>query len=247
LRKILLTVAYDGTNYAGWQRQKNALGIQECVENAINELYATAKTVTAASRTDAGVHAMGQRVAFEVDNMQIPIRKLPQVLNRHLPMDITVQFAEYVPLDFNPRFKAISKSYRYQIYNAPLPNPLVRRYSAFIPNTLNVENMRQAAKHFIGYHDFAAFCATGSSAKTTTRTIFDCTVEVDSISGIIKIEVSGDAFLYNMVRIMAGTLVYVGLGKIKAEDIPKIIASLERNKAGKTMPPEGLVLLTVKY
>lgn len=242
---VLLTVAYDGTNYAGWQRQDNAVAVQQRLEEALFSLFNKDIKVTAASRTDAGVHALGQRAAFAVEHMSIPLEKLPLALNNNLPPDISVQAAQLAEDDFNPRFRAKAKTYSYQIYNAPLPNPLFSRYSAFVPNTLDVKKMICAADNFVGTHDFAAFCAAGSSAKTTLRSIFACKIEQEG--PLIKMTTTGDGFLYNMVRIMVGTVLYVGLGKYLPEDIPKIIASKDRTKAGKTMPPEGLVLVEVVY
>ena len=240
---ILLTVAYDGTNYCGWQRQDNAVAVQQKLEEALSEIFRREVKTAGASRTDAGVHALGQRAAFSVDKISIPIDKLPLVINSHLPEDIAVQGAERVGEGFNPRFDARAKTYCYQIYNAPYSNPLIRRYSAFVPGELNVEKMIEAAPKFIGTHDFAAFCASGSGAKTTVRTIFDCNVSQEG--PLIRMSVTGDGFLYNMVRIMAGTLLYAGMGKV--DDICGIIASGDRKLAGKTMPPEGLTLMEVMY
>jgi len=244
--QTLLTISYDGTNYAGWQRQQNAIAVQQRLEEALSALLAQSITTKAASRTDAGVHALGQRAAFFTDNLPIPLDKLPQVINGYLPPDISVTAAEAVPDSFNPRFDAIYKTYVYQIYNAPIPNPLLGRYSAFVPRHLDVEAMKKAATFIIGHHDFAAFQATGSSAKTTVREIFDFNV-VKQSSGLINLTITGGGFLYNMVRIIAGTLMYVGLEKLPATAIPDIIQSRDRTRAGKTMPPEGLILLEVGY
>ena len=244
--QILLTVAYDGTNYAGWQRQDNAVAVQQKLEEALSVLLNRSIQVCAASRTDAGVHALGQRVCFHALDLRVPLGKLPMVLNGLLPSDISVIDAIIVPDEFNPRFDAQHKTYSYNIYNAPFPNPLLSRYSTFIPQALDVEKMRNAAQAFIGQHDFAAFCATGSSAKTTVRKIYACSVEKQP-NNIIVLTITGNAFLYNMVRIIAGTLLYVGMGKIPYSDISAIIASKNRKRAGKTMPPEGLMLLNVAY
>jgi len=244
--QILLTVSYDGTSYAGWQRQKNAITVQEKLEDALTNLLCQPVTTKAASRTDAGVHALGQRAVFSVEKLHIPISKLPEVITSCLPKDISVTAAIAVPDSFNPRFGAAYKTYSYSLYNAKTPNPLLCRYSAFIPRSLDTKAMQEAAHYFIGRHDFAAFQATGSSAITTTREIFACDVKVEP-ANIINITVTGNAFLYNMVRIIAGTLLYVGLGKISAESVRAIILSCDRTKAGKTMPPEGLTLLAVGY
>jgi tRNA pseudouridine38-40 synthase len=245
--QILLTIAYDGTNYAGWQRQENAIAVQEKIEDALSELLSEKSVVVrAASRTDAGVHALGQRASFFAPNMKIPLDKFPTVLTSRLPQDISVTSAEIVPDDFNPRFNAKQKTYVYNILNATHANPLLGRYSAFVPRTLLLDAMLEATKHFIGKHDFAAFCATGSSAKTTVREIFNFKISKQE-NNLISLTVTGNAFLYNMVRILAGTIVYVGLGKISPQEIPEIIASKNRTRAGITMPPQGLVLVEVIY
>ena len=244
--QILLTVAYDGTNYAGWQKQNNAIAVQQKLEEALSVLLARPVSVTAASRTDAGVHALGQRVCFTAVDLKVPINKLPVVLIGLLPHDISVTDAEIVSDNFSPRFNAQHKTYEYTFYNAPHPNPLFARYSAFVPQKINVEHMQTAAQMFIDRHDFAAFCATGGSAKTTVREIYACAIEKRP-DNIVKLTITGNAFLYNMVRIIAGTLLYVGLGKFAAGDIPAIIESRDRTHAGKTMPPQGLVLKNVSY
>ena len=244
--QILLTVAYDGTNYAGWQRQENAIAVQERLEDALSDLLAREIIVRAASRTDAGVHALGQRAAFFAPDLRVPLDKLPAVLVSRLPTDISVTAAQIVPDDFNPRFGAKQKTYIYKIYNASCPNPLLSRYSAFVPRELDFYAMQKAAKFFVGKHDFAAFCATGGSAKTTVREVFSCEVKEDT-SHCFALSITGNAFLYNMVRIIAGTVVYAGLGKISPNEIPKIIASKKRSCAGKTMPPQGLVLVNIEY
>jgi len=244
--QILLTVAYDGTNYAGWQRQDNAIAVQQKIEETLSTLLARPVSVIAASRTDAGVHALGQRVCFTAPDLQVPINKLPIVLVGLLPPDISVTAAEIVPSNFNPRFDAQNKTYEYSFYNAPYPNPILARYSAFVPQKININNMHKAAQFFVDKHDFAAFCATGSSAKTTVREIYACAVE-EKPGNIISLSITGNAFLYNMVRIIAGTVLYVGLGKLTHSDIPDIIKSKDRTRAGKTMPPHGLVLKNITY
>jgi len=244
--QILLTIAYDGTNYAGWQRQENAIAVQQKIEEALSAILNRSVTVQGASRTDAGVHAIGQRAAFTAPGLLVPLDKLPQVVNGLLPPDISVTAAEIVPNEFNPRFDAECKTYTYQIYNAAYPNPLFARYSAFVPQRLNIAAMQKAAVQFIGRHDFAAFCATGSSAKTTVREIYECNVKKQK-SGTITLTITGNAFLYNMVRIIAGTILYVGLGKIPTIEIGEIIALKDRKCAGKTMPPQGLTLQNIVY
>lgn len=241
--RILLTVAYDGTSYAGWQRQTNAITIQQKLEEALSTLLARPVITAGSSRTDAGVHALGQRVAFTAPDLRVPLDKLPMVLVGLLPPDIAVSSALEVPGDFNPRFAPLHKTYHYNISNIAVPNPLNNRYSAFVPQKLCVGSMSAAARCFEGRHDFVAFCATGGSAQTTDREIYNC--NVCNNNGLITISITGNAFLYNMVRIIAGTLVYVGMGKLQAHDIPQIIASKDRKRAGKTMPPHGLTLVDV--
>jgi len=244
--QILLTVAYDGTAYAGWQRQQNAIAVQQRLDEALSALLNQPITTRAASRTDAGVHAQGQRAAFFAEDMRIPLDKLPQVLTGFLPTDISVTAAQAVADDFNPRFDTAYKTYAYNTYSAPTPNPLLRRYSAYVPQALDIAAMKKAAEAFIGRHDFAAFMSTGSSAKTTVREIYACSVN-GTQPGLIALTVTGNGFLYNMVRIIAGTVLYVGMGKIQSDDVSGIILSGDRTKAGKTMPPEGLTLMEVIY
>jgi len=243
---IHLTVAYDGTGYAGWQRQDNALAVQQVLEEKIAYLLKRPIELKAAGRTDAGVHALNQHVAFTVEDMPIPIEKLPQIINGYLPADIAVQTAELADDSFNPRFAAKYKIYEYKIHNAKTPLPNIRRYSAFVPNDLKLDKMAEAAAFFVGRHDFKAFCATGSVVKDTVRHIFLCRVFLMA-DNLICIQIKGNGFLYNMVRIIAGTLLYVGLDKIEPADIAGIISSKDRTRAGKTMPPEGLTLVEVGY
>ena len=246
---ILLTVAYDGTAYAGYQRQKNGYTVQEALENALAALYRQTIPTTQASRTDAGVHALGQRVGFFCDN-RIPLEKLPLALNALLPPDIAVSRAEEVPAGFHPRFDALEKTYRYQFALGRTPDPLMTRYALFVSQALDVEAMGRACEAFAGEHDFAAFCAAGGSAKTTVRTVRDCALAErtgDGLCRLLTLEITGSGFLYNMVRIVAGTALYVGLGKIAAADLPGIIARGRRQEAGKTLPPQGLTLLRIGY
>ena len=244
--QILLTIAYDGTAYAGWQRQVNAVAVQQKVEEALSTLLNREVSIRAASRTDAGVHALGQRASFFAPELRIPLNKLPMVLCGFLPQDISITAAKEVPEDFNPRFDAKFKTYSYNILNAVYPNPLLSRYSEFVPMDLNINAMQESARAFVGKFDFAAFCATGGSAKTTVREIFACDVQKKT-DGLVTLTVTGGGFLYNMVRIITGTVLYVGLGKINAADINKIILSKDRKMAGKTMPPQGLTLEHVEY
>ena len=242
--QILLTVAYDGTDYAGWQRQDNAIAVQEVIENALFKLYKTPCSLRSASRTDAGVHAYGQRASFFIEKQNIPLEKLPIVINSYLTNDIAIKHACIVSDDFNPRF-SIKKTYEYKIYNSKTPDPLNHRYCAYERKPLDISLMKEAYKYFFGEHDFSAFKATGGSAKTSIRQIYDGSIK--KTDNIINLSITGNGFLYNMVRIIAGTLLYVGLKRIPPNEIPKIILSKDRKMAGKTMPPEGLALLEIFY
>lgn len=240
--KILLE--YDGSNYHGWQRQKNALTIQEVVEEAVYKVTGEKVKVIGAGRTDAGVHARGQVANFHT-NCRIPVERLPYAINSHLPEDIVVKGAEEVPDDFHARYSAKAKVYTYTIYNAPFPSPLMRKYSYFYPHILDVEAMQEAAKAFVGIHDFTAFRASGSPVKSSIRNVMR--LEVKKNKDVITIEVEADGFLYNMVRIIAGTLLEVGSGKRTPEEIPSVISSRDRERAGITLPAHGLCLEKVVY
>ena len=215
------------------------------MEESFSAVFKQSVSVTAASRTDAGVHALGQRVCFNVENCRIPTGKLPLILNSYLPDDIAVTAIETVGADFNPRYMAKEKKYHYNIWNGKTPNPLIRHTVVFFPYKMEIGLMREAAKSFEGKHDFAAFRATGSCVLTTVRDIYEC--RLDSDGCLITIIIRGGGFLYNMVRIIAGTLVAVGQGKLRPSDIPLIIRSRERSEAGPTMPAHGLTLVAIKY
>ncbi len=241
---ILLIVAYDGTNYYGWQRQSGFMTVQQRLEEALSQLYKKEIIVRGSSRTDTGVHCMGQGALYKVEQ-NIPIERLPYAVNAFLPNDIVVNKAYIVGDDFHPQYSVIDKTYEYRIQNADFRDPTLNNYTDFIHYRLDIEKMQQACQYFIGEHDFKAFCASGSDAKTTVRTIYELSVKKEG--RIISIKVRGNGFLYNMVRIIAGTLVYVGLGKIKPEEIKDIIQSRDRARAGKTLIPNGLTLLEVNY
>lgn len=241
---VALTLEFDGTNFVGWQIQDNGRSVQEVVQQALTTLYKQEIKIQGCSRTDSGVHARGLVCSGEVPFI-IPAEKLPLACNALLPDDVSVVKAVYVKDDFNARFDSLGKRYIYRIYHGPTRRPLIGRYTYYTSYHLDIEAMRKAAACFAGEHDFAAFCAVGGSQKTTVRRLHSVTIlERDNI---VEIEVKGEAFLYNMVRIIAGTLLYVGTGKIKASDIPSIIDSCDREKAGKTLPPEGLTLEEVYY
>ena len=246
MNNILLTIEYDGTAYNGWQTQNNALAIQDIIEAALSELHDGKKVpVTGCSRTDAGVHALGYRCNFHTDS-SIPADKFPFALNPLLPWDIKVIVGEEVPESFHARHDARSKTYLYRFYYRTFESPFLRKRAWNIKALPDIEAMRKAAALFLGTHDFTAFMAAGGYPSTTVRTIFDARVEDDG-DGKFAFYVKGDGFLYNMVRIMTGTLVYAGLGNISPEDIPAIIESKDRTRAGITAPPHGLYLYKVDY
>jgi len=241
---VKIVLEYDGTNYHGWQRQKNACSIQEVLEKAISAITGEKIRITGAGRTDAGVHATGQAASFKTST-RIPLEKLPYAINSRLPDDIVVKSAVEVPEDFHARLSAKAKVYAYTIHNAPFPSPLLRKYTYFFPLPLDTDAMKQAAGLFVGVHDFSAFRAAGSPAKTSVRRVNR--LEVGRSEDLIRIEIEADGFLYNMVRIISGTLLDVGLHKICPEEVASIIASGERDRAGKTLPPQGLCLLRVIF
>lgn len=244
MQNIKLIISYDGTNYHGWQRQDNAITIQETIEKACIKLFNQELVLKGAGRTDTGVHALGQCASFIVET-SIPVDRIPLALNRLLPDDIVITDAQAVPLDFHPQYWAKHKTYRYQIMNGKYPIPQMRHYAHFVYHPLNESMMNKAARHFIGTHDFAAFCSTGSDKKITERTIYSASVIRDG--DIITFEVCGNGFLYNMVRIMVGTLIQVGKGKKEPDSIPKIILSKQRQNAGMTAPAHGLTMCHIDY
>ncbi len=243
---IALVIEFDGTDFVGWQYQDNGRSVQGQIQEVLTTLYKEEIKVTGSSRTDAGVHARGLVCSAKVPFV-IPEDKIPFACNALLPEDVAVVRAIRVRDDFNARFDNKGKRYIYRIYNSPFKSPMRRRFSHLVTGNLDIDKMKSAAPLFEGEHDFKAFCAAGGSQNTTVRRLSRVRVYDPDDEGIIKIEVVGEAFLYNMVRIIAGTLLYVGQGKIAAEDIPSIIASCDREKAGKTLPPEGLTLEEVFY
>lgn len=241
---VKIVIEYDGTRYSGWQRQKNAPTIQEALETSICAITGEKVNIIGSGRTDAGVHALGQVANFKT-NTKIPIQKLPHAINSKLPKDIVVKDAEIVTKSFHSRFSAKSKIYVYTIYNAPFPSPIYRKHSLFVSSKLDVELMAKAGHSLVGVHDFSAFKASGSPVKSTTRHIMR--IEVSKTGAFIKILMEANGFLYNMVRIIAGTLLEVGMGKIEAEEMTSILLSRDRERAGKTLPPHGLYLSKVIY
>ncbi len=247
MKTIAMAVVYDGTAYHGWQRQKNAVTVQQTIEEALCALTRESVQIVGCSRTDAGVHALDYVFHFQ-SHTEIPVEKLPYALNYHLGTDICVLAAWEMPEDFHARFSARGKEYHYRIWNRPMPNPFLTRYSWHVPYHLDVAAMKKAAPAMEGTHDFAGFMASGGDQKTTVRTVRLSEVcEDPQTPGLITVKIAADAFLYNMVRIMTGTLVEIGLGKIPAEELPAIIASCDRRRGGRTAPPQGLFLKQVYY
>ena len=244
MRNIRLTIEYDGKDFNGWQKQPTKLNIQGEIERAIESITDEQVDLIASGRTDAGVHALGQVANFKT-NSNLPIEKFAVAINSKLKKSIRIQKAEEVDERFHSRYNCKEKTYRYIINNSKEGSAIYRNLEYYVPIKLNVEEMKKAIKYFEGEHDFKGFKASGTSSKTSVRTIYKAEIKIDGDR--ILIELTGNGFLYNMVRIISGTLVDVGLGKIKAEDIPLIIESKDRKMAGKTLPPYALYLVKVKY
>jgi len=244
MRNIKLTIEYDGTGYHGWQRQENALSVQEVLEKALSKLTGSEVVLTSSGRTDTGVHALGQVANFFTQST-IPAERISLAVNNLLPDDIVVKKSEEVPPDFHSRFSATGKKYRYLIYNSRIPSAFMRNRAYHVYEALDLEAMKKASQYFLGEHDFAGFMASGSSVKTTVRTIYD--VSLEKSGDLIEFQITGSGFLYNMVRIIAGTLVEVGKGKIRPDDIKGILESRDRTLAGITAPAHGLYLVEVYY
>lgn len=242
--RIKIVLSYDGTDFCGWQRQTNGVSVQQTVENAVFDLRGEKVIVTASGRTDAGVHAAGQVAHFDT-NANIPPEKFYKALNTFLPDSVKVLSSEKVADNFNARKSAKRKTYEYSLYLSDTENPLKERYGTRVYGDIDIEKMRAAAKLLEGEHDFKAFSATGSSVKTTVRTVYGITVEKSGED--IKIRVTGNGFLYNMVRIIAGALVKAGKGELSESDIIKALETGERNLLGETLPAKGLCLLNAEY
>ena len=244
MKRILLTVEYDGTNYAGWQRQINGLAVQQVLEEALQKATKERIVVTGASRTDAGVHALVQAVHFDTES-RIPPEKYPFVLNTMLPRDIRVHTGREVPEGFHARFMTCGKRYTYRIVNSRHASAIRRNTHVHVPLPLDLTPMQEAARQLLGTHDYAAFQAAGGTAKTTVRTI--TSAELVQQGDEIILTVEGDAFLYNMVRIIAGTLIEIGLGRRSVNAFTEAYETLDRLSLGVTAPPQGLELTKVYY
>lgn len=244
IKNVLLKMRYDGTNYHGWQVQKNALSVQEVFQNAVYEILHERPDIKGCSRTDTGVHAQMYCVNMRV-NERFANSKFMLSLNAKLPDDIAVYDISEVPFDFHARYSCKSKEYKYYIYNSPTRNPFIDRYSLRYYHRLNEQLLDKAAKQYIGTHDFSAFCGANASSEGTVRTVYDAKVERQG--DMVIYTVSADGFLYNMVRIMVGTLIRINEGKIAPDGISDIIASKDRRLAGHTAVAKGLFLNRVDY
>ena len=245
MRNIKLIIEYDGKSFNGWQKQPNKLNIQGEIEKAIGELTGEEIELIASGRTDAGVHSLGQTANFKTENETIPIEKFPVAIKSKLKKSIVIKSAEEMDERFHSRYSVKSKTYRYVINNSEMGTAIYRDLEYHFPIKLDVEKMNKAAKYFVGEHDFAGFKASGTSSKSSVRKIYKA--EVYREDDRIKIELTGNGFLYNMVRIISGTLLDVGMDKIKVEEIPEIIESKDRKRAGRTLPAYGLYLVKVEY
>ena len=245
MRNIKLVIEYDGKEFNGWQKQPNKLNIQGSIEEAIKQITGEEIELSASGRTDAGVHAFGQVANFKTES-NLPIEKFPVAINTKIKRSIRIISAEEVDERFHSRLNCKKKTYRYVINNSEFASAIYRNLETHIPQKLNIKKMKEAIKYFEGEHDFKAFKASGTSSKSSVRTIYKAEI-IEMPNNRIYIELTGNGFLYNMVRIIAGTLVDVGLEKIKPEEIPSIIEKGKRDLAGKTLPPNGLFLLKVEY
>ncbi|MDE7418420.1 MAG: tRNA pseudouridine(38-40) synthase TruA [Lachnospiraceae bacterium] len=242
MKRVMLTVAYDGTNYHGWQIQPNVTTIESVLNETLSTLLKEDIRVIGASRTDTGVHALGNIAVFDTQ-ARMPAEKFSYALNQRLPEDIRIQASREVAQDFHPRRQESRKTYEYKILNSAFPMPIYRLYSHFTYVPLDVVSMQRAADYLAGEHDFKSFCSVNTTAETTVRTIYE--INVEKSRDLITIQVTGSGFLYNMVRIIVGTLMEVGRGNMAPEEMEEILKACDRTKAGPTAPACGLTL--VKY
>jgi tRNA pseudouridine38-40 synthase len=244
MRSLKLTIAYDGTNYVGWQRQASGVSIQQLVERAFEPIAGGAPAVAGAGRTDAGVHALGQVASVKIDTA-LPAATLRRALNFRLPPDVRVLRVEDAPLDFHARFEATGKRYRYRLATASVLSPFERWFVWHAPGRRDVDAMRRAAAVLVGCHDFASFQPADPDAEDTVRTIRELTIREDQAELVFDIE--GDGFLRHMVRSIVGTLAEIGAGRRAPESMPDVLAARDRQAAGRTAPARGLTLMEVTY
>lgn len=244
MKRVRLIVSYDGTNYCGWQIQNNGITVEEVLNHALTDLCREEIAVIGASRTDSGVHALGNVAVFDT-NSRIPGEKFSFALNQRLPDDIRIQQSDEVADDWHPRFQDTVKTYEYCFLNRRIPDPMRRLYSYFIYYPMDVENMQKAADYLIGEHDFKSFCTPRTQVRSTVRTIYDLTLTQEGDE--IRMRITGNGFLYNMVRIIAGTLARVGTGLYTPERVKEILEAKDRNVSGPKAPPQGLTLISIAY
>ncbi|MBE6720657.1 MAG: tRNA pseudouridine(38-40) synthase TruA [Ruminococcaceae bacterium] len=244
MRKLLITIKYDGTAYHGWQVQQNAITVQEEFQNAVEKVFGKRLDVRGCSRTDSGVHANMYCLTLDTD-MNISDEGVVMALNTKLPRDISALSCKEVAADFHPRYSCKTKEYVYKIYNGKIRDPFCDKYAYHYRFPLDADYLNSEAKHFLGTHDYSGFCSVKSDVEDTVRTITKA--QVKRYGDFVIFTFEGDGFLYNMVRIMVGTLLFVSEGKIKAGELADVIDSKERTRAGKTAPPHGLYLNKVNY
>lgn len=245
MKRVKLTVAYDGTNYCGWQVQPNGLAVQEVLNQTLSELLGEKISTIGASRTDAGVHALGNVAVFDTES-RMPADRISYAMNTRLPADIKIRESREVSPNFHPRFQQTIKTYEYKIYNNRFPDPTKRLYTHFHYYPLDVEKMQEGAEYLIGEHDFKSFSTFKPEVESTVREIYSLTVN-RSQEDVITIRICGNGFLYNMVRIIAGTLLRVGGGYYPPQQVENILAGKNRDLAGETARPEGLTLVKIEY
>ena len=244
MKRIKLTIAYDGTNYCGWQVQPNGITVEEVINKALSKMTGEEILVIGASRTDSGVHAMGNVAVFDT-NTTIPPEKIGIALNQRLPEDIAITKSEEVPLDFHPRYCDCSKTYEYHIINTRIPVPTKRFTNYFVSYELDIDKMREAASYLVGEHDFVSFCNVRTDVENTVRTI--TALDILTNGNEITIRITGNGFLYNMVRIIVGTLIRVGRGFYEPGKVKEILEAKDRKAAGVTAPAHGLMLMEINY
>ena len=244
MKRVRMVVAYDGTAYRGWQLQPNGITIEQVLNRELTALLKEPISVIGASRTDSGVHARGNVAVFDTEN-RMPADKICFALNQRLPEDIRVQSSEEVPADWHPRKANCTKTYEYKVLNRKISMPLERLYAHFCYFNLDLDKMREAAAYLVGEHDFKSFCTVRTQAEETVRTIYS--LDITKQDDMITIRISGSGFLYNMVRIIAGTLLEVGMGAYLPEHVEEILDARDRQAAGRTAPARGLTLVSMEY
>ncbi len=244
MKRFFLRIAYDGTNYCGWQIQDNGITVEEIINKTLTDLLGEKVQVIGASRTDSGVHALGNVAVFDSET-KIPADKICFALNQRLPDDIRVQESKEVSSDFHPRYCNCTKTYEYKILNRKIAMPTERLYSHFVYVPLDVDKMKSAAKYIVGEHDFKSFCSSRSQVENTVRTVYS--LDIREENDMIYIRISGNGFLYNMVRIIVGTLMKVGMGIYAPKHVKEIIEAKDRQAAGQKVAACGLTLVRLDY